>query len=175
MTWPVPALAALGAILLTAALTDIARRKVYNWLTLPGLVLGLALHGFGRGWPGLLESAVGLVVGGLIFFPVFYWEGMGAGDIKLMALVGAWQGWVFALNTACFASLAGGAAAALILARQGRLRDGFRRVFRFFYSGPAFNAGSKTLAGGTALPFAALIALGACLSFFFPLFGTRDW
>lgn len=175
MTLTVPALGVLGIILLTAALTDLARRKVYNWLTVPGLVLGLALHGFGRGWPGLLESATGLVVGGLIFFPVFYWEGMGAGDIKLMALVGAWQGWVFALNTACFASLAGGAAAVLLLARQGQLRDGFRRIFRFFYSGPGLNADSKPLAGGAAMPFAVLIALGACLSFFFPLFGTRGW
>ena len=69
----------LVGLLLIAAITDLAQRKVYNWLIVPALVAGLAWNTVEMGWPGLGFSLLGLLVGGLLFLPFFVWGGMGAG------------------------------------------------------------------------------------------------
>jgi len=85
----------LGVVLggsLIAAVTDVWKFKVYNVLTLPLLLTGLLFHAFAGGASGLSGSLVGVLVGFAILFPFYLMGGMGAGDVKLMAAVGAWLG-----------------------------------------------------------------------------------
>ena len=87
----VPLLVVLAAVAV-AVVTDLRSFKIYNALTLPLVVWGLAYHGINAGFAGLADSAAGMAVGFGVFFVVFLLGGMGGGDVKLMAGVGAWLG-----------------------------------------------------------------------------------
>ena len=87
----IPASIVLAAALI-AAVMDIWKLKIHNALTLPLLLSGLAYHVIGAGMQGLLGSLMG-VLSGFAVLSVFYtMGGVGAGDVKLMAAVGAWLG-----------------------------------------------------------------------------------
>lgn len=93
------AAAALGTILLGIAVTDARHYLIPDEYTLGGLMLALALS-FRNGWAGLVDAALGAALGfGLLLAvawggeKVFKKEAMGGGDIKMMAMVGAFVGW----------------------------------------------------------------------------------
>lgn len=88
--WPVWLVATL---LVWAAWIDGRELRVPNWLTYPMAISGLLYNFFAFGWGGLGMALVGLVVGLLCLMPLYAVGGMGAGDVKLMAGVGAWLGW----------------------------------------------------------------------------------
>lgn len=113
--------------LITAALVwDIKERRIPNVLTLPamgvGLVYGAALGGFGE----LVLSAQGLLLGAGLFIIPFAFGGLGGGDVKLMAAIGALKGWLFVLHAVLLTAIWGGLialAAVLITRRFHVLRD----------------------------------------------------
>jgi prepilin peptidase CpaA len=74
------------------AVTDVRDRRIPNWLTYGGLAAALGVRCALLGWLGLRGGLVGLLLGGGIFFVLFLLGGMGGGDVKLMAAVGAWAG-----------------------------------------------------------------------------------
>jgi Flp pilus assembly protein protease CpaA len=119
---PIPGLVVLAAVAVAAA-TDLRSFKIHNVLTLPLLACGLVYHGVVDGSAGLADSALGAVVGFSLFFFVFLLGGMGGGDVKLMAGVGAWLGAPAALAVATVASLAAGAYALVVIATSGRARE----------------------------------------------------
>jgi len=82
----------LLAFVFVAAVTDIARHKIYNWNTYTGIVVGLIAHLVVGGWPGLEESIVGFVVCGLLMLVCFVLFNIGGGDVKLIAMMGAFLG-----------------------------------------------------------------------------------
>jgi prepilin peptidase CpaA len=91
------ALLVLLTLLLVAAVTDSARHQIYNWNTYPGMLAGLILNDFGLGvlgigWDGLQASAVGFLACGLIMLVAFVFFDMGGGDVKLVAMMGAFLG-----------------------------------------------------------------------------------
>lgn len=82
------------SLLLVLAFIDLDHKILPNVLTLPGVVLGFAFSVLG--WTGsVLDSVLGAVVGfGLItLIAVISRGGMGMGDAKLMAMIGAFSGW----------------------------------------------------------------------------------
>jgi len=97
---------------LIAACTDVWRFRLHNVLTIPLFISGLMYHGFTEGRSGLAGAVLGALVGGLPFLVVYAKGGMGAGDIKLLAAVGAWLGpWpvlhvliVSGLATGCYSA-----------------------------------------------------------------------
>src|SRR6266404_22451 len=100
---------------------DFRYRRVPNWLTLTGVVLGIALNAFLFETEGLWFSLQGMGVAFLIYFPLYLLRGMGAGDVKLMAAVGAivgWKAWIFVLF---FTSVLGGLTAVLVVVSKGRV------------------------------------------------------
>lgn len=102
MFWPTAILVA------TATLTDLRSRRIPNWLTLPFLILGIAASGFEKGWSGLEFSFLGVLAASLVM-GVFCWlGGMGMGDLKLCAAVGAWVGLNQMLLILVMTGLAGG-------------------------------------------------------------------
>jgi Flp pilus assembly protein protease CpaA len=75
-----------------AAVTDVWRYRIYNALTLPLLVSGLAYHGLVSGGIGFVISVFATCVGLVPMAALYLLGGMGAGDVKLMAGLGAWLG-----------------------------------------------------------------------------------
>jgi prepilin peptidase CpaA len=126
MSPPPPAICCLLILLiLTAALFDLRSYRIPNWLTFAGLSLALALNAFLFPRTGIFYSLEGLAVASTIYFILYLLHAMGAGDVKLMAAIGAavgpWNWFVILFLTAIF-----GALAALVLAlAKHRLRKTF--------------------------------------------------
>lgn len=83
-----------GAVLvsLVAAATDLRSRRVPNWLTVPGLLIGIAANTWFSGWSGLKASLLGAVVGLALLLPFVLLRSLGAGDWKLAGALGAFTG-----------------------------------------------------------------------------------
>src|SRR5687767_15118310 len=79
-------------IAVIAAAWDLATRRIPNILTFGAALAGLAAHAYSGGWSGVGTSLAGWLVGVAFFFPLFMLRGMGAGDVKLLAAIGAWLG-----------------------------------------------------------------------------------
>ncbi len=106
-------LLAFSAALLVITFIDLDHRIIPDVISLPGIAIGflLALIGISV---SVKSSLIGLLVGGGSLFIVAYLyeaitkrEGMGGGDVKLLAMIGAWLGWPAVLFTLFFASLLG--------------------------------------------------------------------
>lgn len=114
--------AILVALLLICAYTDGREGKIYNKFTFPAMILGVALNGFFGGSFGLLWSLLGWAIGMGIQWVPFMIGAAKAGDVKLLAAVGALKGWAFCT----FGFLYGAVAFALVilpwLARRGELK-----------------------------------------------------
>jgi len=112
-----------------AALTDLAMRKIPNVLILSGLMLALILHLL-SGQPGAPVSQwlAGAFAGFFLFLPLYLLRGMAAGDVKLMAMVGAFTGPWQALQIAGLSVLVGGVIALLMLLFSGRWQDSARNL-----------------------------------------------
>jgi len=116
------ALTALSWVLLTLALIDFDTQFLYDEITLPALWAGILINYFGL--VTTLESAViGAVVGYLSFWSIFWAfklltgkDGLGYGDFKLLALLGAWLGWQALPLIILLSSLVGTVAGGLMIA-----------------------------------------------------------
>ncbi|MEN6328105.1 MAG: prepilin peptidase [Syntrophomonas sp.] len=111
----------LIGLLITASLYDFKYRRIPNWLIGIGLITALLYHFLSGGWTGVLFSLKGFVAGiGLLFIP-FALRGIGAGDVKLLGVVGAFHGLNFVFSTFLWMALWGGLMALIIAYRDGRL------------------------------------------------------
>jgi prepilin peptidase CpaA len=111
----------LAAGLAVAVVIDMRTRRIPNWLTGSMMVAGVALAvtGLGAVTPG--QAALGIVGGLVLMLPGHIIGATGAGDVKLMAAVGAFVGPALALNAFLGTAVAGGVFAVAVAARRGRL------------------------------------------------------
>jgi prepilin peptidase CpaA len=117
------------AIGLLACVTDVRSRRIPNALTFGAALAGLLVHRLILGTDGALLSASGWLVGLLIFFPFFALGGMGGGDVKLLAALGAWLGPRETLWLAAYSALAGGVMGVVVAFSKGYLRTALSNVF----------------------------------------------
>jgi leader peptidase (prepilin peptidase) / N-methyltransferase len=115
----------LGCALVVLFAIDLEHQLLPNSITLPGMVGGFIFSWFAP--PGWVASLLGLLVGGGVLYGVavgyFWWrkeEGLGMGDVKMLAMVGAFLGWKLALVTLMLASLTGSVVGVLLIATKGR-------------------------------------------------------
>lgn len=101
--------------LIVASIFDIKSRLIPNWLIATGLITSLIFQKFFSYGYGLGFWASGLGTGFLCFLPLYILKTMGAGDVKLMALVGSFVGSEAALVTVALTLLAGGALAVVVM------------------------------------------------------------
>lgn len=116
-------------LVLQAAVTDLALRRIPNVLILCGLLVALLLHGY-TGTPiDLLTTwLAGIATGFLVFLPLYALRGMAAGDVKLMAMTGAFVGPGIACRIAMLTCLFGGVLGLVMLVFNGRWRVLFRNL-----------------------------------------------
>jgi prepilin peptidase CpaA len=158
-------------VLLVASFTDLRSRRIPNWLALPFLAAGVIVSGLSHGWHGLGQSFLGLTLGGLAFGALCWMGGMGMGDVKLFAAVGAWIGPGQLLTALVLTGMAGGVMAVAWALWGGFLGElftgagdlllgmgkrGLRRHPELVLDNP------KT----RKMPYAPAIAIGTLVSFF---------
>ena len=116
-------LGVLVILLVTASWYDVKSYRIPNWLILAGLVLGM-LSGLWHGeWAGMLTAIKGCAVGMAVLLPLYWLRAMGAGDVKLMAVVGAFLGPVDVFSAVIATFLAGGVLAILLALWTKKLKS----------------------------------------------------
>ncbi len=109
----------VSVVLVVAAIIDGCKLKVPNWITFPLVVGGWAYSTIYFGWAGLGWSLVGTGVGLALLLPAYAIGGMGAGDVKLLAGVGAWVWGTVTFYAFCVSAIVGGLIAlGMIVSRQ---------------------------------------------------------
>jgi len=160
--------AVLALLLLVCTITDLKERKIYNMVVLPAFLLGFGCNIVIAGWPGLVQSTMGLLVGLAILFIPFALKGMGAGDVKLLAAIGAIKGPVFVFYTALGMGLAGGIMALAMILYKGGLfskpASFLQSIWVMFMSGFKVNT-FDICQEKTVLPYGLAIAFGAAAAF----------
>ncbi len=112
-----------------AAWTDLRARRIPNALTGAAVLAGLSLHCICGGAAGLLSAALACLIAGGLFLLPYIAGGMGAGDVKLMAALGAVSG-LHALPSVLLATaVSGGIVALAAVLRRGALQTTFQSVF----------------------------------------------
>ena len=116
-------------IALAACVSDVRARRIPNVLTLGAAAAAIVFHTASSGTSGLASAALGWVLGLLLFLPLFALRGIGGGDVKLLAALGAWLGPSMVLWVAAFAAIAGGVFALVVSAMHGYTRQAFSNVW----------------------------------------------
>jgi prepilin peptidase CpaA len=149
----------LVAALAAATVTDLRARRIPNAVTLSAAMLGLSLNTALRGSDGLALSLEGAGLALAALLPLFALRGMGAGDVKLMAAIGALKGPEFLIYTFACAALFGGGMALVGLVRSRRLGLAFAHLAYFKF----FPRPDGTFITAGRLPYAPAISAGALL------------
>ena len=162
----------IGAFVLAvvACWCDVTTRRIPNWLTFPAAFLGVVMATLAHGGQGAMASALGLLVGLLLFFPLFALRGLGAGDVKLLGALGAWLGASIVFAVAFYTSLAGGVLAIVLMVKHRYGRQAMRNLWLLFthwrVSGiRPLDALTIESSAGPKLPYALPTAVGVALAF----------
>lgn len=154
-----------------AVITDLRSNRIPNWLVFPFLAAGLIVSGVFHGSAGLGRSALGILVGASVL-GIFCWlGGMGMGDLKLCAAIGAWIGPSQLAVALAMTGIVGGVMALCWALAGGFLRDSLGGtcdlLFGFAKRGVRPHPElALTNPRARRMPYAPAIALGTILSFF---------
>jgi prepilin peptidase CpaA len=154
-------------VLAVATFTDLRSRRIPNWLVLPFFVIGVAVSSWFPGWHGLGQSLGGAGLGLLLYGILFFMGGMGAGDVKLCAAIGAWIGPMQLIYALVFTGLAGGLMAVGWAVWGGWLKELFQHTGDLAF-GSKEDRGEAVLTNPLRrkMPYAPAIAIGTLISFF---------
>jgi leader peptidase (prepilin peptidase)/N-methyltransferase len=133
-----------GCAMIVLFFVDLEHHRLPNEITVPGIVVGFLFSLFMS--PGWLSSLMGILVGGgvlwllgTLWFLMRHEEGMGFGDVKMLAMIGAFLGWKLTVATLFVSTILGSVIGlSLIAAKRGNLK--------------------------TALPFGCFLAIGATMA-----------
>jgi len=160
-----------GHLLIPLALTwwiawgDLRSRRIPNYLTLGTAVAGLAYNFMSLGLSGLADGFLGMLLGFAFLILPYLWGGMGAGDVKALAALGAWLGPKLTLFLFCYMGIAGGIIAVGYLVWQGILWQKIKEGWVFLLNlilcrpdGPPRPPSQAQLTEG--IPYGVAIAVG---------------
>ncbi len=160
----------LAVLLLTAALSDLTTRLIPNLLVGTGIVVAVAWHLLSAGMPGLVFCLKGLALGMLLLIIPFFLGGMGAGDVKLLGMIGAFLGTGMVWSVFLWTALIGGVAALFYLVIRGRLLMTLKNLVRPLLSAvfpwmPVASTVKDRQEPKLYLPYGAIIALGTLAAY----------
>ena len=154
--------------------TDLRTRRIPNWLTLSGLILGVGLNTLLQGAGGFRLAAAGCGLALLVYLPLYLIRAMGAGDAKFMAAVGALIGPANWLTVFLATAILGGIASLCLIAARNRLRVTLSNVLTItnelmhgrmpFHKDPSLDVHDRRALG---LPHGTLIAISVGLFLIF--------
>ena len=116
------------AVALAASGFDLRSRRIPNALTLGGALAGLIAAAITTGVGGVGSSASGWALATVMWLPLYALGGMGAGDVKLMAAIGAWVGPLIVFYASLYAAVAGAMVAAGMVIAQGCARQTYFNI-----------------------------------------------
>lgn len=163
----------LAILILICVFTDIRRRKILNIITLPSIILGIILNSYFATdhLTGMLFGLKGMFFGFLIFFIPFALRALGAGDVKMLGMIGAFWGADKVIWTGLYSALAGGLLSLLFMAID---RSTFKPVknylknfvFAFIYRAN-LPAPEKKGINKRYFPYSVAILIGTLFVYFF--------
>ena len=158
-------------VVVVATFTDLKSRRIPNWLVLPFMVAGIVCSVVMHGWHGLWISLAGFGLGALLYGVLYMLGGMGMGDVKLVAAIGAWIGPSQLILSVVMTGIIGGVMAvgwALMGGFLGELFTGTGDLFSGFKNRGLQPHPELVLSNPKTrkMPYAPAIALGTLLSFF---------
>jgi prepilin peptidase CpaA len=167
------AIAREGALILPTLLaiaggwTDWRSRRIPNWLTVPGLVLGIAMNSWLHGWPGAKASLLGAGLGLALLLPFVLIRSLGAGDWKFVGALGAFLGPENLLTVLVLGILVNGLMAVVMIIWKKRLRETLRNLGRMLAAfltmhlpGPDLTLDNPDL---VKVPFGVAVAIAVIL------------
>ena len=159
------AVAVLSGLLGVAVVSDLRNHRIPNLLVLVGLVLGMVGQTWAFGFVGLGHSLLGILIGFALFLPMYMVGGMAAGDVKLMAMAGAFLTPHDALWAAFFSLIAGGACGLLIVLVRGQALQTIGRYWLMLRARAYFSPAEDEVAG-KPFPYSIAVLLGTLISVF---------
>lgn len=162
----------LLSLVLFCSITDLSMRRIPNAVLLPALMTAFFLNSVAGGIAGLTDSIAGLVLGILMLLPMHVFGRMGAGDVKLLGVVGSILGGWGAIVAGLATMMAGGLLAFVYIVwlflKPGLIERGTKIVW--WISGeaePSRDNGSFQLVRATEIPYAIAVAVGSIATLFY--------
>jgi len=159
----------LFVLIFIAIIVDVKERRIPNIVTLTGMVVAIIYQLYTGGYSGMRFCLQGLATGIALLLIPFAMGGIGAGDVKLLGMIGAFKGSIFIVGTFLWMAIWGGIIALILLLMQGRLGETLKRLGRgLVLSGlgmvnlsDSFNKEELS----TYYPYGVAIALGVLTSY----------
>jgi len=156
----------LLVILIICGYTDLKERRILNIVVLPAILIALLFHLAQGGFAGAIFWGKGTLAGLALLFIPFALGGLGAGDVKLLGVVGAFKGAGFVLMAFLYAAILGGIFALFLLIKKKRLKKTLCHIgnaFKVFCLSRfrIFNLAHLEQERIIAIPYGVAIALGA--------------
>ena len=156
-----------AAVALTAGWTDWRSRRIPNWLTVSGLVLGIVCNTTYARWPGTLAALEGAGLGLLLLLPFVIVRALGAGDWKLVGAMGAFLGPRHLLIVLIAALIVAGIMALALVIYKRRLGQTFRNIGRLLFAFASGRPGDPSVSldnpEAAKVPFGVAFALAVIL------------
>jgi len=155
------------ALAVVAGVMDWRSRRIPNWLTVPGLFIGIVANTAISGWSGTKASLLGAGLGLLLLLPFVLIRSLGAGDWKLIGALGALLGPGNLLDVLLVTILVAGVMALALIVWKGRVKQTMRNIlhilgafFSFHLPGPEVSLDSKE---SLKIPFGVAVAAAVVL------------
>ena len=165
---PIPLLV-VGLVVVTAS-TDIVCRRIPNPVIVIGLLAAFVVQAFLHGpVSGIGDALAGTLAGFALLIPLYLLRATGAGDVKLLAMIGAWVGPAMILYVALTAFIIGGAWSIAWTLLRGRMQQFLLNLWSITHGGWRLQQGPSDASGiksvGT-LPYGVAIAAGTLVTLF---------
>lgn len=149
-------------------ITDIVNGKIYNWLTIPSIVLGFFFSFLSMNWFVISQSFFGFFIAIILFGFLYLNRIIAAGDVKLLMALGCWGGFFYTLKVAFFSILIGGFFSLFFLILKKRvsplLKEIYFSVFFFIVDPTCFI--KPKIDENLKFPFGVPISISAILNLF---------
>lgn len=160
-----------GAVLLAgiAGWTDLRYRRIPNWLTVPALLVGMAVNAVFNGWSGLKSSLLGAALGLVLLLPFVLLRSLGAGDWKLAGALGAFTGPGLLMDLLLGSIFVAGVMALALIIYKRRTRQTIRNIGHILVSLVTFRLPGDRVSLDN--PNALKVPYGVALAFTVLLYG----
>ncbi len=164
MNQPLWIIAPVLTLATLAALADVKDRRIPNHLTFPALAIALVSHAMLGGRDGFLDALTGMAIAGGVLLPGWLMGWMGAGDVKLVAAIGAWLGMPGAVFALLGSLIAGGLVSVVMAARNRvlfRTLHGAAMLGMWGFARAGRGVSAPPVTTGIRFPFAVAVLAGS--------------